>query len=70
MVSTLDLANVNVDGIPAIDLRDHNHSDRCTPPADRFRPAVRYVTTNGRVAPKTDLPQMWLLTYSGRRRTA
>jgi hypothetical protein len=47
MVSTLDLANVDVDGIPAIDLRQHSHADRCIPPADRFRPVFRYVTKNG-----------------------
>ena len=52
MVSALDLANVDVDGIPAIDLRHNSHADRFIPPADRFRPAVCYVTTNGRFAPE------------------
>jgi hypothetical protein len=51
MVPTLDLANVDVDGIPASDLRHNSHADRFIPPADRFRPAVCYVTTNGRFAP-------------------
>jgi hypothetical protein len=52
IVSTLDLANVDVDGIPAIHLRQHSHADRFIPPADRFRAAARYVTTNGRFAPE------------------
>ena len=70
MVSTLDLANVDVDGIPAIDLRQHSHADRCIPPADRFRPVFRYVTKNGCFAPQVAVSADQAVLSSGNTRHA
>jgi hypothetical protein len=47
IVSTLYLANIDVDGKPAINLRHHSHADRFIPPADRFAPAIHDGTTSG-----------------------